>query len=108
MAFINKLKSAVSNTASQIGNQAAAATKQAAREMALPALVLDKATQLQKLDKEIAGLGWSASPEVKQKKAMLGQQRAQVKQELESLQAEAKQAQERHRNANRKLFENIK
>ncbi|MBL8920639.1 MAG: hypothetical protein JNJ54_17370 [Myxococcaceae bacterium] len=108
MAFINKLKSAVSNTASQIGNQAAGAAKQAAREMALPALILEKGAQLQKIDKELASLGWSASPEVKQKKAMLGQQRTQVKQELESLQGEARQLQDKHRDAQRKLMQNLR
>lgn len=108
MAFLNKLKGAVSNVASQAGAAAGAAARQAAREMQLPALILDKGAQLQKIDKQIAGLGWSASPEVKQQKAQLTQQRAQVKQELESLQAEAKQAQEKHRASHRKMFENIR
>ncbi|MER2562870.1 MAG: hypothetical protein ABTQ32_19235 [Myxococcaceae bacterium] len=97
MSFIDKLRGAVST----VGAQAKQAAKDTARELQLPPLMIEKGAQLAKIDKEIAGIGWSANPEAKARKAQLGQQRAQVKGELESLKAEAKQFQDKAREANR-------
>lgn len=97
MSFIDKLRGAVST----VGAQAKQAAKDTARELQLPPLMIEKGAQLAKIDKEIAGIGWSANPEAKARKAQLGQQRAQVSGELESLKAEAKQFQDKAREANR-------
>lgn len=97
MSFIDKLRGAVST----VGAQAKQAAKDTAREMQLPALMIEKGAQLAKIDKEIAGIGWSANPEAKARKSQLGQQRAQVSGELESLKAESKQFQDKAREASR-------
>lgn len=97
MAFIQKLM----NSASGVAAQGKAAARQAAREVQLPALILEKAATLQKLDKELGSLGWSPTPEVKARKAQLTQERKQVGQELAGPQQELKANQERARDAQR-------
>jgi len=68
VAFIQKLMNSATGAASAVGAQAKAAAKQAAREVQLPALIVDKAGQLQKIDKEINSIGWSPTPELKARK----------------------------------------
>ena len=108
MAFINKLVNSATGAASTVGAQAKIAAKQVAREVQLPALIMDKAVQLQKIDKEISSLGWSPTPEVKARKAELGAQRKQVSQELAGLQQEVKTNQEKAREAQRKRMDFIR
>ncbi|MDP1915783.1 MAG: hypothetical protein Q8L14_06045 [Myxococcales bacterium] len=101
MAFIQKLMNSATGAAASVGAQAKAAAKQVAREAQLPALIIDKAVQLQKIDKELSSLGWSPSPEVKARKAELGQQRREVSTELAGLQQEVKANQEKAKEAQR-------
>lgn len=105
MSFIQKFATAARNAAvgkaTELGGQAKAAAKQLAREAQLPSLIFEKGVQLHKIDKEISSLGWSPTPEVKARKAELGQQRKQVSQELAGLQQEVKANQEKAREAQR-------